>query len=96
MPKKHEVTETETEVGEFAEPTVVVSAADMATLPYVVAIEMQPSRRLVKLADERTMYLLEDGVLHAVTSGNDAVALGLTPDVVDDLAEWPEGDAYQA
>lgn len=53
-----------------------------------------PVRRLVKLADRPTMYLVENGKRRPVTESHVAAALLIPVEVVeeDELSEWPEGE----
>ena len=71
----------------WGEPTPTLDAEITVTVA---------DRRIVKLAREQTMYLVEDGIRRPVATSAAAAALGIAPEVVDEdtLRQWPEGDLY--
>jgi len=75
----------------FSEP---VPAAEV---PIEVVIQAgKPPRRIVKLAGEATMWLLEGKKCRPITSSSVAAALEIPVEVVapQELAKWAEGEAY--
>lgn len=59
------------------------------------AKEVTP-RRLVKLVEEETMWLVANGVRRPITNVEKAVALDLPPEVIeeDELNGYAEGEPY--